>query len=67
MTDLDRVEPECAMCSDTGWRLVECAGDGVKLCGRRRQHAPHEFAKPCECRPINRTYQEKQRGMRRVA
>lgn len=50
---------ECTVCDDSGWRVVECAGRGVKLCGRPRIHAPHEFVKPCECRAMNRTYQQK--------
>lgn len=60
---------ECSLCSDTGWRISSCDGDGPKVtrCGRRRRHLPHDFATPCECRPINRHYQEKQGSYQRVA
>lgn len=54
-----RTEPECFVCDDSGWRQVECRGVGVKLCGRRRDHWLHTFAVRCDCRDINRTYQEK--------
>lgn len=57
----DRGVIECAECSDTGFRVSPCGGDD-KLCGRRRLHAAHEFARVCECRPINRTFQEKHHG-----
>lgn len=57
---------ECSQCSDTGFRVCQCGGYD-KLCGRRRVHAAHEFARVCECRPMNRNYQDKVASQRRVA
>lgn len=53
-----REEPwrlDCDNCEDTGWAISSCEGD--TFCGRTKKHAPHDFAKPCPCRPTNRTYQ----------
>lgn len=62
---------ECYDCEDSGWRTVECDGevlaDGKTLCRRTRRHLPHEFVKQCECRPMNRRFQEKHQRARRVA
>lgn len=60
-------EPEiCPACSDTGWLPCICLGWDHAICGRKRTHLPHDFAKPCPCRDMNRRYQERI-ASRRVA
>lgn len=67
MSDQDDVPAvECEACGDTGWRPRLCGGTD-RLCGRRRCHAAHDYVTPCECRPINRNYQERLTNGRRVA
>ena len=51
---------ECGACGDTGWERRGCDGGELGPCGRRRKHAPHEFAFVCTCRPTNRTFQRHQ-------
>lgn len=63
----ERVEVECPACDDSGWMTKSCDGTRDVICGRRRRHLPHSFAEPCPCRPINRTYQQKQASQRRIA
>lgn len=46
---------ECEACEDTGWNRYQCSGDS--RCGRRFDHATHEYVTPCTCRPMNHTYQ----------
>ncbi len=46
---------ECDTCEDTGWEYFSCPGD--ETCGRTKTHLPHNYVKPCLCRPTNRTYQ----------
>lgn len=56
-----REEPwrlECERCEDTGWTIHDCAGD--TFCGRQKAHYAHTFARPCACRPTNRTWQRHQ-------
>lgn len=60
---------QCDLCDDSGWRPFWCgpreAMPGVLQlrsvqtldCGRRLDHAPHEFAEACLCREWNRAYQ----------
>lgn len=48
---------ECPACLDSGWEAFECSGQHD--CGRRRRHLPHTYARPCNCRPMNRTYQDR--------
>lgn len=48
---------ECPACLDSGWQAFECGG--LQECGRRRRHRAHTYARPCACRPMNRTYQER--------
>lgn len=63
----ERIDVECIGCDDSGWLTKSCAGTHEIICGRRRKHQPHEFAVPCHCRGMNRTYQEKQASQRRIA
>ena len=57
---------ECQACDDSGWWPHWC--DGLHaMCGRRRAHLPHDYVVECRCRPMNRTYQERERKARRVA
>lgn len=66
----DTESVECSACDDTGWRVVDCDGVSHAIgapCGRRRRHLPHEFVKKCECRPMNRRFQEKFATQQRVA
>jgi hypothetical protein len=37
----------CASCHDYGLVMSVCAGDAT--CGRLKEHAPHEFGRPCWC------------------
>jgi len=62
MTDAIERAVECETCGDSGWERRECTGD--QACGRRRRHLPHLYVVVCECRPINRTFQEKQERRR---
>jgi hypothetical protein len=50
---------ECERCEDTGWVTGHLC-DGGTACGRKRPHLPHEWATPCFCRPMNRTYRRHQ-------
>lgn len=66
MNDMvDDRQIECDVCEDTGFERFECTGD--RSCGRRRKHAPHDYVKPCACRPMNRNYQDKRASQRRQA
>lgn len=62
----DRIEPECPACDDSGWIIRRCGGH-ERVCGRARSHHPHDWADPCPCRPMNRTYQSKVENQKRVA
>ncbi len=46
---------ECEICDDSGWEYFFCPGD--QTCGRQNSHAPHNYVRPCNCRPSNRTFQ----------
>ena len=48
---------ECDACDDTGWEILTCSGR--VQCGREKEHAAHDYAVPCPCRPTNRTYQRR--------
>lgn len=63
----ERVEVACEACDDSGWQTKSCFGTHDVICGRRRRHLAHTFAVECPCRPMNRTFQERQAGARRVA
>ncbi len=63
----ERVEVECIVCDDSGWRFTSCAGMHDIVCGRPRRHLPHDFAVPCDCRAINRAYQARLASQGRVA
>lgn len=63
----DRTGPCCEACDDSGWRAKSCDGTHTVICGRRRAHLPHNFVVPCECRPMNRVYQDRVANSRRVA
>lgn len=65
--DSERVEPTCPACDDTGWQTKSCIGTHDAICGRRRRHQAHSFVVECQCRPMNRTYQERLESQRRVA
>lgn len=43
---------DCRECTDTGWRSHQCPD---VHCGRRFEHAPHEWVDPCPCRETNPT------------
>lgn len=43
---------DCDDCADTGWRSRPCP---VEFCGRRYEHAAHEWVEPCQCREWNPT------------
>jgi hypothetical protein len=44
----------CVDCQDTGWVYYACPETD---CGRRFQHAPHNYVSPCPCRATNAVYQ----------
>lgn len=44
----------CDVCRDTGWKPHACPAEP---CGRRFQHAAHEWVTRCECVPTNPTIQ----------
>lgn len=46
---------ECDTCEDTGWENFWCPGD--QTCDRKKPHLPHDYVRPCVCRPTNHTYQ----------
>lgn len=46
---------ECDTCEDSGWEYFFCPGD--QTCGRQKSHLPHNYVRPCVCRPTNATYQ----------
>ena len=43
---------DCEDCGDSGWRSRQCP---EMVCGRRFDHAAHEWVHPCECRSWNPT------------
>ena len=55
---------ECPACLDSGWVEHICTGFD---CGRLRRHGRHTYVTACECRPMNRTFQERQQRSRRSA
>lgn len=57
----------CEACEDTGWQTFSCRGWTQAICGRRKMHLPHDFAKPCPCRAMNRNYQDRLQAQRRIA
>lgn len=63
----ERVDVECTGCDDSGWLPKSCAGTRDIICGRTRRHLPHDFAVPCGCRGMNRTYQARLASQGRVA
>jgi hypothetical protein len=49
---------DCTACDDTGWQTLSCTGDDERCpCRKDRPQDPHTFARMCECRERNRTYQ----------
>lgn len=62
-----RTEPECAACEDSGWLPKHCDGTRDVICGRTRAHLPHRFVVACDCRGMNRTYNERVQSNRRLA
>lgn len=58
---IDRVwKFDCEACADSGWRSRQCPADP---CGRRHDHAPHEFVEPCACREWNPTIRRRNDAM----
>ena len=68
MAAVDPDNPHCAKCRDSGWQELWCIGEEaapewqppnvaivleVIHCGRKWNHAGHEFMRPCECRSSN--------------
>lgn len=47
---------DCEDCADSGWRPRACPSE---LCGRRFEHAAHEWVEPCACRDWNPTIQRR--------
>lgn len=54
----------CPICLDSGWEERVCAGFD---CARHRRHGRHTYVVPCDCRPMNRQYQERVARSRRPA
>lgn len=45
---------DCDVCADSGWQSHACPADH---CGRRFDHAAHEWVTRCDCVPTNQTIQ----------
>jgi hypothetical protein len=62
---------DCAECADTGWASRWCAEKLPKqeysICGRRFDHAPHEYVERCHCIEWNPTIRRRKEAQMKFA
>jgi hypothetical protein len=55
---------DCDDCEDSGWRSRQCPAEP---CGRRHDHAPHEWVERCACIDWNPTIRRRKDAMAKYA